>query len=291
MRKNQNNNAAFIPKLSILIDIIETNNRKALDIKAYIASGILEQYALGALDAVEQAEVEEMVAKYPEVKLELELVQDALLAFATTDARTPRASLEGDILQMIETADYPPQSKLTPPPTSNPSRSIISLILPWLVTLIMAVTAIYLWSRFNQAIETLEKTQADLANCEQQLTQFDNNKAIAANPDSEHVLMHGCDLGVNDAFAYMHFNSQDQTAYLDIQSLPAITADEQYQVWAIVEGQAPLSIGLVPKDLEGNSLIPMDFIADASVFAITKEPLGGRDAPTLEEMKLAGNRG
>ena len=39
-----------------------------MDIKAYIASGILEQYVIGALSEKEMAEVEQMMLQYDEVK-------------------------------------------------------------------------------------------------------------------------------------------------------------------------------------------------------------------------------
>ena len=61
----------------------------------------------------------------------------------------------------------------------------------------------------------------------------------------------------------------------------------QYQLWGIVEGQ-PVSVGVF--DLDQN-LREMLNIANASAFAITLEPTGGSETPTLDKMYVIGNVG
>ena len=48
------------------------------DLKTYIESGILELYVLGDLPADEMLKVESMITQNPEVRAELEAIENAL---------------------------------------------------------------------------------------------------------------------------------------------------------------------------------------------------------------------
>ncbi len=55
----------------------------------YILSGILEAYVLGSLSAERMRAVDAMqLARYPEVKAELDAIQDAMNAYTMKHART-----------------------------------------------------------------------------------------------------------------------------------------------------------------------------------------------------------
>ena len=60
-----------------------------VDVKEYIASGILEAYALGHVTDHERAEVEAVAAEYPEIKKELDAIQDSLNTYAKEHSVTP----------------------------------------------------------------------------------------------------------------------------------------------------------------------------------------------------------
>ena len=47
-----------------------------MDIKAYITSGILEDYCLGVLSDAESVQVQKMAAVYPEIKKEIKAFQN-----------------------------------------------------------------------------------------------------------------------------------------------------------------------------------------------------------------------
>ena len=65
-----------------------------MDLQAYISTGILESYALGATTQHENAEVEAMLAKYPELVTEVNQIQEALENYAFLHEQTPPASLK-----------------------------------------------------------------------------------------------------------------------------------------------------------------------------------------------------
>ncbi|WEK19793.1 MAG: hypothetical protein P0Y49_01310 [Candidatus Pedobacter colombiensis] len=65
--------------------------------RAYIETGILEQYVTGQLTAKEQHEVEVMAAKYLEVKQEITAIEMILEKYAISEARKPRAALRTEL--------------------------------------------------------------------------------------------------------------------------------------------------------------------------------------------------
>lgn len=71
------------------------------NIQDYIESGILEQYALGQLSAADQAAVEAQAAGHPEVRQELQQVQDALGSYAAAHAITPPVGMRERVLTHV----------------------------------------------------------------------------------------------------------------------------------------------------------------------------------------------
>ncbi|UOQ70554.1 hypothetical protein [Hymenobacter cellulosilyticus] len=69
-----------------------------MNIQEYIESGILEEYALGVLDEAQRAEVERYAAEYPEVRQELDLVQQGLESYAQAHTQTPPDGMRERVL-------------------------------------------------------------------------------------------------------------------------------------------------------------------------------------------------
>ncbi len=73
-----------------------------MDIKAYINSGILKQYALNVLSADERAEVEQMCTGYPEIKQALERIEDSLENLAQQNPVQPPPELKDTIWATLQ---------------------------------------------------------------------------------------------------------------------------------------------------------------------------------------------
>ena len=82
-----------------------------MNLKEYIQSGILEQYCLGLISAVENEEVESLCVKHTELQKELELVQQTLEDYADNHALTPDLQLKNSILYAIDELDFVELSK------------------------------------------------------------------------------------------------------------------------------------------------------------------------------------
>jgi anti-sigma-K factor RskA len=85
-------------------------------------------------------------------------------------------------------------------------------------------------------------------------------------------------------YATVYWKTSSSEVYLAPAGLPEPEEGKQYQLWAIVNGE-PRSAGMV-NDLKGLNV--MQQISDASAFAITLEPEGGSESPTLEAMYVLG---
>ncbi|OWP63264.1 hypothetical protein CDA63_09565 [Hymenobacter amundsenii] len=73
-----------------------------VDLQHYIESGILEEYALGVLNAAERADVERMAQEHPAIEQELTAIVGGLDAYAEAHALTPPDGMRERVLQAWE---------------------------------------------------------------------------------------------------------------------------------------------------------------------------------------------
>ena len=65
----------------------------SIDVKEYIASGILELYVAGELSPEENLEVQHYAIQYPEIRKEIEEIEQAILEL--TEAASPKMPQDG----------------------------------------------------------------------------------------------------------------------------------------------------------------------------------------------------
>jgi anti-sigma-K factor RskA len=70
-------------------------------------------------------------------------------------------------------------------------------------------------------------------------------------------------------------------------NMPANDKDHQYQLWAMV-GHTPVDLGVFDADTTSRDMKEMRSIASADAFAVTLEPRGGSQSPTMSEMVVIG---
>jgi hypothetical protein len=83
----------------------------------------------------------------------------------------------------------------------------------------------------------------------------------------------------------LSWNAQTQQTLLVNYSLPELSEAEQYQLWAIIDGK-PVDAGVIAKGQMTQFMKPVG--GKPVQFAITVEPKGGSEVPTLEKMYAAG---
>ena len=245
-----------------------------MNIQEYIASGILEDYALGLLEGRERAEVERMAAQHPEVRNELNDIEDALTQYAMAGATPLPRGLTGKVLKTIDNA---PPEKL-PPPAAGQRRSGLRGLLIALSLLLFAVN-IWLYRENRLLRNEQELLQVSLKDCEIEKTIL-QNRPDGFQPRSNQPLILKDTGGRDRPIAKVFYDVENATAYLDIVGLDLPEPGKQYQVWALLPDRSPEPVGIVENDNILNSLINIEYIPGAQGFAISVENLGGSDKPT-----------
>ncbi len=101
---------------------------------------------------------------------------------------------------------------------------------------------------------------------------------VLGAPDSEVAVLRGT-ADASGASGFAAF-SPAGTGYVVVTGLPQLPADQAYQAWYIV-GDEPVSAGLMSLDPDGFAVLArIPHHAGTNVIALTREPLGGVDAPT-----------
>nr|WP_262904716.1 anti-sigma factor [Hymenobacter lucidus] len=91
-----------------------------------------------------------------------------------------------------------------------------------------------------------------------------------------------------EAKARVLYNKATKAVYVDVRNLPTLPEGKQYQLWAMDKGK-PVDAGmLAAATTAGDSLQQMKNIANAEAFAMTVEPAGGSENPTMETMTVLG---
>ncbi|MBK6987793.1 MAG: anti-sigma factor [Bacteroidetes bacterium] len=262
-----------------------------MDIKEYINSGVVEMYAMHALNPQEKAEFEQKLLLYPELKKELQKVQESLDDYSESHASNPRPELRAKILQSIESKK---QKAKVLPIRENNSLTYKYLIAACLAALVVSTFASwFFYSRWNEA----EDRYSALLNDKNQLAknynlvknEYDrnvNDLIIMRDQQSTVIQLFSTDTTKNFE-ARIYWNKNSHESYIDVLALPIPDEGKQYQLWALVGGK-PIDAGVFEITLSGIQRVKDIPAADA--WAVTLEPKGGSVSPTLDQMYLLGIR-
>ncbi len=264
-----------------------------MNIHDYIATGILEAYALGELSERERAEVEKNLAQYPELREELARVEETQERLLMDAAVAPKASIKANLFARIDKAPST-EAKVVAMPSSSTRLWKYAAAASVTIALIASFQAYYYWNKWRASETSLTELTAqnqrmaqDYNRVNQHLDKMENDlKNVVNNPAFKRVMMMGTP-NAPQSMAYVYWNESSKEVYLSIQSLKQLSKDNQYQLWAIIDGK-PVDAGVFDGDVAG--LLKMkDIASGAAAFAVTIEPRGGKSTPTLETMQVMGN--
>lgn len=275
-----------------------------MDINKYINSGILENYVLGLVSETEAKKVERNLIQYPELKVELNKIEDALEVYAQAQAKPMPAGLSATILQSIQDLESSPSStsdtttaSAKPQAAIPKSNNTLGIVLG--IALLGSLLGNLLLTQQKQDLQAqLTQTQTQVSdindrmvtlqlNCDERIQRLQEQLAILKNPAYKPISLKGTDNAPN-AIAIVYFNPEENKSYLDIGNLPPTPSDKDYQLWAIVDG-APTDMGLFDLTTAVGGLVEVPHIQNPQAFAITLETKGGNPSPNLEELYVIGN--
>lgn len=267
----------------------------------YIASGVLELYAAGALTAEERMEVERVAAESPEVRAALLDACEVMERYATLHAVQPNPALKERAMARIQQEqgaapeEEPPAWALYPEEEEQGSGPY-----KWMFAASIALFLLsgFMSLRFYQNWQDAETRLAQALASEQQLAQ--NYQTAAYRLDQqEQILRVLRDVnykpvrlqGVEahpEASMLVFWNPEEEEVYIDAVQLPVPPAGRQYQLWALLDGK-PIDAGLISLERgQEAGMQQMKRIRNAQAFAVTLEPAGGSVNPTLEQLYVMG---
>ncbi|MBC8155362.1 MAG: anti-sigma factor [Bacteroidetes bacterium] len=272
-----------------------------MNLPEYIESGILESYVLGAVSDQERQEVNCLSAVYPEIREELDQLMLAFEEYATMNSVEPPAELKNSIMAQLDFAKPAQEAVVKPMPVfrDEPVQSINSkqtytYKFTWVVAasfgLVVLAFSYYLFSQLNTAKQSLvtlrtsnETLQANLRQL-QVRQQHDNDLvALLSQPGTQVIKLTGNEKAPSGDLS-VYWNARSQRVDIDVSSLPSLPADQQYQLWSLVDGK-PIDAGVFDA---GNAIGTVQrlnrAIGRADAFAVTIEKRGGSPTPNLSNL-------
>lgn len=249
-----------------------------MDLKSFLASGLIEAYVLGQCNAEERDTVERMAAQYPEVRAEITAVEAALEQYAQAHAVPPPAWMKGRIQELVE--QEAPKTK----PTQGLQRYLSLALAAASLTLLLAAS--WLWLRnqdMGNRLAGLQQQAADCAAREESARALQQQVAFLRSPDTRQIALKD---SLNTGLAYLNTNSCEVA--IDLKTLPAPRGATYFQFWAIVDGQ-PKNMGMISRDA---SVDWQTFacVPGAAAYAISEEnnPQGNTAPTTVRLVGAAG---
>lgn len=280
-----------------------------MDIKQYIESGILEGYVMGTNSKQEMQEVECMSSIYPELKKELNSIEESLEEYVKSIAITPPEGVKTNILNAIknieqdkvvsinkDTEQQTVQEKKTPVIKLNNYKYLAAAS----IILLFVISGLYISQ--NNSYNNLEnqlseiKRDSDALNKENNLKLSELEKNLANNISQQELILNSSTKSIDlagtpvspESKVRVYWNSSMEKMVLIKDNLPKPTSEKQYQLWAIADGK-PVDLGVLAKEDNNLATTINVNINNVQAFAITLEENGGNPTPNLEQLYVIGN--
>ncbi len=260
-----------------------------MDIKAYIASGILELYVSGSLSEKENAEVYEVLKKHPEAMAEVERIEKSLQQLS--GALAPNRS--DTIFSQIQSNIQEDQKQVIP---VTRKRSSLPTYIAWAASIALLVGLFTQLNKNKTLKQQLVKNQTEqqllegkLKVAEEDLTTTKNILSVLRNKDILQVPLPGQKIDPT-AYAAVYWDKDSEKVYIDVAGLPTPPPGKVYQVWSLkLNPLTPTSLGILDQfDDNKNKIFLLKNQNESEAFGITLEPEGGSTFPTLEMLYTLG---
>ncbi len=228
-------------------------------------SDLLPAFALGALDAPEAQQVQRHLSQCKKCLRELEELQGvrSLLAFAVPPV-SPDPALKARLMARV-------RAEGTRPVTAG-EGSFLDRLTGLLQRNALVWTPISIVLIIGLLISNLLLWQR-------------SPRQGAGNP-LRAVPLAGTDTSPRGASGVLAMSGDGREGTLVVYGLAPLTADQQYQLWLIQDGERD-SGAVFSVDPEGEAIVRVDVprtLLDYSGFGITIEPAGGSPGPTGEKV-------
>ncbi len=283
-----------------------------MDIKEYIDSGVLEAFLLGALTREEEELVLLKLENHPELRVELQAMEDAMLAYAQTQSKEPPPALQGKIWEAISASTQLKSENAGDVEVNEFETTRKSVVMPFkpeyrkpliswkYAAMILALVGSIAVNMFlvNQGRKTeedkvamaqkLDKLEANQKQLAGLLATYQKSTDMKADTGMQTIVMHTV-LAGHPMAATIYWSKGSGEAYVAMEALPAPPKGMQYQLWAIQSGK-PVSMGVLPNDMANTPKMQKInmLVTSSEAFAISLEKEGGSPTPTAQNIYVLG---
>ena len=267
-----------------------------MDIKQYIASGILELYVLERLEPAQMREVEANALQHPEIRTQIDQIEQVLEAFAVAAAPDVSPEMLDRLLKETAKRRKSPSASKKGTDTTTPRAAADSFFswVPWLLAAAALAGLLYAYTQLGNRTEELQDVQRQLellqADCDQNQEVIRNAQQQLndlTNPATVGIILAGTDNAPNKQ-AIVFYNQATNKTLFKAVNLPPPPSGKQYQLWAIDAG-GPKDLGVLALDLNGDVILEVKHLPAVAAFAITLEDEGGKPSPDLSTLQVIGN--
>ncbi|MFB7028119.1 MULTISPECIES: anti-sigma factor domain-containing protein [unclassified Streptomyces] len=230
-------------------------------------------YVLHALSPAEEAAFENHLAGCEACRDELGELRRATTLLASAESADPPPELRQRILERVGTVR---QEHASRPP--RPRRRVLDMALAASLAAAVALGGITVWQHSRA-----EDARAGLARAEERARGY--GSAFAGVLTASDATLHTERLDDGTSVAVVVSRSQDRAAFT-AGGLPALTADQVYELWYAAEAGDLRPAGLLPGTGEAATRLLEGPLGDAVAVGITVEPAGGSEQPTTEPLGL-----
>jgi hypothetical protein len=251
---------------------------------------MLALYALGALDPAEESELQAHLRSCPQCGRELAALRGdaALLALSVVGPAPPQGARQR-LLAAIGNE-----------PSKQPVRQSLILgtlrprwltFVPIAATLLLAIFSLMLWRLEARLQRRLDRAQAELQDARDHLQKAQELVALLHSPDSMHVTLVSQKTPPQPQ-ANAVYSPKMGRLLLTASNLEALPEKKVYELWLLpAKGGSPMPCGTFWPNAKGDAMMdhPLSEAGiEAKGFAITVEPEGGSQTPTMP-IRMIGN--
>jgi len=243
------------------------------NLHTFLQSDVLERYVIGKTSALENLKVESYIEMYPEVESAYEELQINLEILAKSNSvEAPKHILE-NVKRTIEANSIPVVSlnHRRRTPWYSIAASIVALLFAG-TSFLMYQKNLELQDENQVVVEEIFDLRSDIQDNNNRLDDVLRQFSELNNPETEKYVMRGNSRAKNlKTVAYI--NPVDKTSMIDVVTLPQISDNEDYHLWAEMEDHF-VSLGILNPSEKKMQAMP--YMENALGLSITVEPKGGK---------------
>lgn len=251
-----------------------------MNLKEIRESGLLELYLLGMCNDTDKQVVEDALARYPELQNDVQSIGDSLETYAKIHQVQPSPGLKEKILQDARSKDLFESGIKEIPKNSSWKVNTLAMTLGALLLGMLA----WHFSRQSDFEDIQEEYEILKAQCDSIHNAAERRYAIInqlQSPDNQIIPLTPTEDYQSTQLSLV-YNKAQNTNFIQVQNLPNITDQQSFQLWSLKTDQAPIPL-TVFQGTEG-IFIPVDYEEGTATYAITIEPYGGQEAPSLDQL-------